>query len=166
VFPLVLYFSGPLDWDAGTRLADLWRRIDEQSGYSFCPFPCYPGTLARSWRRPFHRCGVPYPQAPTLDRGSLTATIAEFMHVGPHPRRLNGTLGTSHSSAPFRNRSEAFDTAWRSQSLEQAKVPRAVLSESPNRSPWRSTSKSTRTWFEGFSAITTRRDSPPVVLPG
>ena len=37
------------------------------------------------------------------------ATI-EFMH-GPHPRRLNGTLGTSNSSAPFRNRSEAFDTA-------------------------------------------------------
>src|SRR5437588_3737325 len=53
------------------------------------------------------------------------------MHVGPHPRRLNGTLGTSHSSAPFRNRSEAFDTAWPSQSLEQAKVPRAVLPESP-----------------------------------
>src|SRR5437764_14530579 len=54
------------------------------------------------------------------------------MHVGPHPRRLNGTLGTSHSSAPFRNRSEAFDTAWPSQSLEQAKVPRAVLPESPS----------------------------------
>src|SRR5437667_4617209 len=53
------------------------------------------------------------------------------MHVGPHPRRLNGTLGTSHSSAPFRNRSEAFDTAWPSQSFEQAKVPRAVLPESP-----------------------------------
>src|SRR5256886_15283112 len=53
------------------------------------------------------------------------------MHVGPHPRRLNGTLGTSHSSAPFRNRSEAFDTAWPSQSLEQAKVPDAVLPGSP-----------------------------------
>src|SRR6266478_2003188 len=47
------------------------------------------------------------------------------------PRRLNGTLGTSHSSAPFRNRSEAFDTAWPSKSFEQAKVPRAVLPESP-----------------------------------
>src|SRR5437870_10784427 len=32
-----------------------------------------------------------------------------------------------YSSAPFRNRSEAFDTAWLSQSLEQAKVPDAVL---------------------------------------
>ena len=51
------------------------------------------------------------------------------MHVGPHPRRLNGTLGTSHSSAPFRNRSEAFDTARSSQSLGQAEVPRAVLPE-------------------------------------
>src|SRR6516225_10120267 len=51
-------------------------------------------------------------------------TIAEFMRLGPHPRRLDGALGTSHSLAPFRNRSEAFDAAWLSQSLEQAKVPR------------------------------------------
>src|SRR5437870_13717577 len=36
-----------------------------------------------------------------------------------------------YSSAPFRNRSEAFDTAWLSQSLEQAKVPDAVLPGSP-----------------------------------
>jgi hypothetical protein len=92
-------------------------------------------TLARllgPWRRPFPSCGVPYPQAPTLDGDSLTATIAEFVHVGPHPRRLNGTLGTSHSTAPFRNRSETFDTASPSQSHEQAKVPRAVLPESPS----------------------------------
>jgi hypothetical protein len=109
----------------------LLRFCDEQSGHSFYPFPCYPGPLARSWRRPFRSCGVPYPQAPTLDRGSLTAMIAEFMHVGPHPRRLNGTLGTSHSSSPFRNRSEALDTASASQSLEQGKVPHAVLAESP-----------------------------------
>jgi hypothetical protein len=60
------------------------------------------------------------PQAPTLDRDSLTATIAEFMHVGPHPRQLDGAPGASHSSSPFRNRSEAFDTAWPSQSPEQA----------------------------------------------
>src|SRR5205823_6576072 len=53
-------------------------------------------------------------------------------HLRPHPRRLDGALGASHSSAPFRNRSEAFDTAWPSQSLEQAKVPRAVLPESPS----------------------------------
>ena len=110
----------------------LLRFCDEQSGYSVYPFPCYPGPLARSWRRPFHSCGVPYPQAPTLDRDSLTATSAEFVHVGPYPRWLNGTLGTSHSSAPFRNRSEAFDTAWPPQSLEQAKVPPALLSESPS----------------------------------
>src|SRR4029077_13990160 len=78
----------------------LLRFCDEQSGHSVYPFPCYPGPLARSWGRPFHRCGVPYPQAPTLDRDSLTTTIAEFMHIGPHPRRLNGSLGTSNSSAP------------------------------------------------------------------
>ena len=44
--------------------------------------------------------------------------------------------------------------------------PTGAVRESRNRSPWRSTSKSTRTWFEGFSAITTGRDNPPVVLPG
>jgi len=48
------------------------------------------------------------------------ATIAEFMHVGPYPRRLDGVIGTPHSSAPFRTCSEAFDTAWPSQSPEQA----------------------------------------------
>ena len=68
----------------------------------------------------------------TLDREAIPATIAEFMHFGPHPRRLDGAFGTSNSSAPFRNRSEAFDAAWPSQSLEQAKVPRAVLPESPS----------------------------------
>src|SRR5437773_9280990 len=110
------------------------RFCDEQSGHSFYPLHCYPGSLARSWRRPFHSCGVSYRQAPTLDRESLPATIAESMHLGPHPRRLDSALGTSHSPAPFRNRSEAFDTAWHwpSQSLEQAKVPRAVLPESPS----------------------------------
>src|SRR5207237_2408163 len=61
----------------------------------------------------------------------ISATIAESMHRGPHPRRLDSALGTSHSRAPFRNRSEAFDTAWPSQSLEQAKVPHAVLPGSP-----------------------------------
>src|SRR5207237_4950057 len=112
----------------------LLRFCDEQSGHSFYPLHCYPGSLARSWRRPFHSCGVSYRQAPTLDRESLPATIAESMHLGPHPRRLDSALGTSHSPAPFRNRSEAFDTAWHwpSQSLEQAKVPRAVLPESPS----------------------------------
>jgi hypothetical protein len=93
------------------RFPFLLRFCDEQSGHSVYPFPCYPGPPAPTWRRPFHSCGVPYPQAPTLDRDSLTATIAEFMHVGPHPRRLDGAPGASHSSAPFRNRSEAFDTA-------------------------------------------------------
>ena len=104
--------------------------FDAQSSRSFHPFHRRPGSVARSWRGPFHHCGVASPQAPTLDRDSLTATIAEFMHVGPHPRRLNGTLGTSHSTAPFRNRSEAFDTAGPSQIHEQRKVPDAF---SPDR---------------------------------
>lgn len=73
----------------------------------------------------------PLSSSTNSSRESLPATIAGFMHVGPHPHRLDGTLGTSQSSAPFRNRSEALDTASASQSLEQAKVPRAVLSESP-----------------------------------
>jgi hypothetical protein len=105
--------------------------FDAPFGGSFHPFHCYSVPPAPTWRRPFHSCGVPYPQAPTLDRDSVTATIAEFMHVGPHPRWLNGTLGMSHSSAPFRNRSETFDTASPSQGHEHTKVPPGFLSESP-----------------------------------
>src|SRR5205807_3452086 len=90
-----------------------------------------PGSVARSWRGPFPRCGVASAQAPDPDLESLPETISEFTRVGPGPRWLDGALGASNSSAPFRNRSEAFDTAWRSQSLEQAKVPDAVLPGSP-----------------------------------
>jgi len=49
----------------------------------------------------------------------------------PHPRRLAGALGASNSSPPFCNRTEALDTARPSQSYEQAKVPDAVLHQSP-----------------------------------
>ncbi len=35
-----------------------------------------------------------------------------------------------------------------------------------HRSPWRSTSQSTKTWFAGFSLITTGRDRTPMALPG
>ena len=76
-------------------------------GRSFYPLHCYPGPLARTWRRPFHSCGVASPQAPTPDRESPQAPIAESMRVGPHPRRLDGALGASYSSAPVRNRTEA-----------------------------------------------------------
>ena len=44
--------------------------------------------------------------------------------------------------------------------------PTGAVRESRNRSPWRSSSKSTRTWFEGFSPITTCRDRTLVVPPG
>jgi|SRR2546429_169396 len=89
----------------------LLRFCDEQPGHSFYPFYCYPGALARSWRRPFPRRGVASAQAPDPDLESLPETISEFTRVGPGPCWLDGALGASNSSAPFRNRSEAFDTA-------------------------------------------------------
>src|SRR5216110_2044027 len=62
----------------------------------------------------------------------LSGTISEFTRVGPGPRWLDGPLGASNSSAPFRNRSEAFDTAWPSQRLrngaDEWDVPRVPLS--------------------------------------
>jgi hypothetical protein len=164
----------------------------------FHPFHRHPGSVARSWRRPFPSRGVPSPQAPTLDRESLP-TILQSLRVGPHSCRLDGTLGATNSSATFRNCTEAFDTASPSQSYGQAKVLYAVLPESPsearperterrtrsrgrrneatqselgvvreshNRSPWRSTSNSTKTWFAGFSPITTCQHRTPMVPPG
>jgi hypothetical protein len=55
--------------------------------------------FARSWRRPFHRCGVASPQTPAADRESLQATIAESIRVGAHLCRLDGhaTVGPSYS---------------------------------------------------------------------
>ena len=44
--------------------------------------------------------------------------------------------------------------------------PTGGARESPNSSPWRSTSKSTKTWFDEFSASITSRDRTPTVLPG
>jgi len=85
--------------------------FDAQSGRSFYPPDRHLGSVARSWRRPFHRRGVASPQTPTPDRESLPATIAESIRVGPHLRRLDGALGASNSSAPFRNCTEALDTA-------------------------------------------------------
>src|SRR5580693_1890664 len=106
--------------------------FDAQSGRSFHPFHCRPGSVARSWRRPFHRCGVASPQTPAPDRESLQATIAESIRVGPHLCRLDGALGASHSSAPVRNCTEARDTARTSPRHEQAKVSQAILTESPS----------------------------------
>src|ERR1700730_16569703 len=64
---------------------------DAQFGRSFHPFDRYPGPFGRTWRRPFHSCGVASPQTPTLDREPLPATIPQSMRVGPHPGRLDGT---------------------------------------------------------------------------
>jgi hypothetical protein len=99
------------------------RFCDAQSRRSFPLLHRYLGPLTRTWRCPFHSCGVTSPQAPTPDRESLPATRAQSTHAGPHPRRLAGALGASNSSAPFRNRSEALHTAGPSQSHEPAKVP-------------------------------------------
>ena len=96
----------------------------------FHPFHRRPGSVARSWRRPFPNCGVASPQTPTLDHESLPTTITQFMRVGPDSCWLAGAHGPSSSSVPFRNRTEAFDTARASPSHEQAKVPHAVLTES------------------------------------
>src|SRR5664279_3289192 len=85
--------------------------FDAQSGRSFHPFDCRPGSVARSWWRPYRSRGIASPQTPTPDRESLPATIAESIRGGPHLRRLDGALGASNSSAPFRNCTEALDTA-------------------------------------------------------
>jgi hypothetical protein len=106
--------------------------FDAQSGRSSHPFNRRPGSLARSWRRPFRSRGIASPQTPTPDRESLPATIAQSIRVGPHPCRLDGALGASNSSAPVRNRTEALDAARPSQRHEQAKVSAAILTESPS----------------------------------
>jgi len=105
--------------------------FDAQSGRSFHPFDCRPGSVARSWWRPFRSRGIASPQTPTPDRESLPATIAESIRVGPHLRRLDDALAASNSPAPFRNCTEALDPASPSQSHEQAKVSDAILTESP-----------------------------------
>src|SRR5438552_6308546 len=105
--------------------------FDAPFGRSIYPFHGHAGPTAWTWRRPFPSCGVASPQASAPDLESLPATIPQFIRVGPHPCRLDGALGTSNSSAPFRNRTETLDAASLSQSHEQAKVPDAILTESP-----------------------------------
>ena len=99
---------------------------------SFYPLHFYSCPVARSWWGPFPRRGVASPQAPDLDLESLPETISQSTRVGPDPRWLDGPPGASHSSSPFRDCTEALDTASVSQGLEQAKVPDALLTESPS----------------------------------
>src|SRR5260370_20008868 len=69
------------------------------------------GPVARTWWRPFPGRGVASPETPAPDRESLPATIAQSIRGGPHPCRLAGALGASNPPSPFRNFTEALDTA-------------------------------------------------------
>ncbi len=75
------------------------------------------------------------------------------MLFSPNRRRMPGPKGPSaeliHAVVEMKQRN-----------------PTGVVRESHNRSPCRSTSKSTKTWFEGFSPITTDRERTPVVPLG
>ena len=112
----------------------LLRFFAAQSGRSFHPFHRRPGSVARSWRGPFPRCGVAPTEAPHPDLESLPETISPSTRIGPDPRWLDGALGASNSSAPFRNRSEAFDTASPHKALSKGKY-RMLFSPERRRQP-------------------------------
>ena len=98
----------------------------------FHPLNRHPDPIAPTWRRPFPHCRVPSAQTPAPDRKSLPATISQSILVGPHPCRLDGALDPSYSSSPFRDCTEAFYPASRSQSHEQARWKSVVHIEVHN----------------------------------
>src|SRR6266566_4434141 len=69
----------PLDFIKRFHLLHFWflhfHTFSQRDGGSFHPFPCCPGPPARTWRCPFHRCGVASPQTPTPAPESLLVTI-------------------------------------------------------------------------------------------
>src|SRR5438552_6296211 len=67
--------SPMISWD----FPSCYDSADARSGRSFHPLHRDLGPLARTWRRPLHRCGVASPQAPTPDPESLSAPIAEIV---------------------------------------------------------------------------------------
>jgi hypothetical protein len=85
--------------------------FDSQSGGSCYPLDRHAGPVARTWWRPFPGRGVASPETPAPDRESLPATIAQSIRGGPHPCRLAGALGAPNPPSPFRNCTEALDTA-------------------------------------------------------
>jgi hypothetical protein len=172
--------------------------FDAPSGGSFHPFPCYPGRVTRTWRRPFPSCGVTSPQAPTPDRASLPATIAQSALVDlilagllallVRPTRLlrsaivlkPSTLLALHKAMSERKYRMLFSPKRRRKpgrkgpSAELIQVVVEMKQRSPTwgcpriaqQWPWRSTFKSTKTWFAGFLPITTCRDRTPMAPPG
>src|SRR6266478_2140351 len=103
---------------------------DARSGRPFHPFHRYPGSLAQTWRCPFHRCRVASAQASTPDPESLPATSAESVRVGPDPCRLADALAAAHSPAPVCHCAEALNPARPSPNHVQAKIPHVVLIQS------------------------------------
>ena len=114
------------------RFPALLPFFNASSRRPFHPLNRHPDPVVPTWRRPFPRCRVPSAQTLAPDRKSPPASISHSILVGPHPCRLDGALDPSYSSSPFRNCTEALDTPSHSQSHEQAKVPLAVLTESPS----------------------------------
>src|SRR5450755_2973927 len=104
---------------------------DARSGRPVHPFHRYPGSVARTWRCPIHGCRVASAQASTPDPESLPATSAESVRVGPDLCRLARALAASHSPTPLRHCAEALDSDRPSPNHVQAKVPNAVLIQSP-----------------------------------
>jgi hypothetical protein len=90
----------------------------------FIQFHRHPDPVARTWRRLSPSYGVASSQAPTPDCESLPATISDSIREGPHPGRLDGALGASNSSAPFRSCTEVLDTARPSQVKPSINVSR------------------------------------------
>ena len=82
-----------------------------RTGRSCYPLDRHAGPVARTWWRPFLGPGVASPETQAPDRESLPATMAESIRGGPHPWRLAGALGASNPPSPFRNCTEALDTA-------------------------------------------------------
>ena len=76
-------FTALLENGTGGRNTACCSRI-VHSVDDFHPFPCYPGLPARTWRRPFPRCGVASPQRKKLTAGITSTGKSIFTRVEAH----------------------------------------------------------------------------------